>query len=389
MTTRRKRIIMAAVGVLLIAWIVVALRPTAVEVEIGTVSRGPVRVTVSAEGRTQVEEQYTLSAPSAGVVSRIALEQGDSVRSGTLVARLTPVPLDPSTRAQTQAQLSSAVALHQAAVTGAEEARQVLALARRNAERMRALHEAGGVSGQQLDEAELALANAERQAEAAASRARAAAGDVESIRALLAQGSGSARADAIAIRAPASGRVLRVHERSQRVVPAGTPLVDIGDPSRLDVVADVLSTDAVRVQPGQTMLLEDWGGPDTLRATVRTVGPGAFTRVSALGVEEQRVDVVGELRDPPPALGDGYRVTVRIIVWERATELRVPTAALFRRDDDWFVFRVEDEHARERPLRLGERGADWAQVLDGLAEGDRVVLYPSDRVADGTLVTGR
>ena len=389
MTTRRKRIIMAVAGVLLLAWIVYAMRPTPVEVEVGTVSRGAVTVTVSAEGRTQVEEQYTLSAPSAGVVSRIQLEQGDSVQSGTIVARLTPVPLDPSARAQTQAQLSAAVALQQAATTTTEEARQVLELARRTAERMRALHEAGGVSRQQLDEAELALANAERQSEAASARARAAAADVESIRALLAQGSGGVRADAITIRAPASGRVLRVHERSQRAVPAGTPLVDIGDPSRLDVVADVLSTDAVRVQPGQTVLLEDWGGLDTLRAEVRTVGPGAFTRISALGVEEQRVEVVGELRNPPPSLGDGYRVTARIVVWERPSELRVPTAALFRRDESWFVFRVVDDHARERAVRIGERGTEWAQVLEGLAEGDRVVLYPSDRVAEGTLVRAR
>ena len=389
MTTRRKRIIMAAVGILLLAWIVYAMRPTPLEVEAGSVSRGPVTVTVNAEGRTQVEEQFTLSAPSAGVISRIELEQGDSVLPGTIVARLTPVPLDPSTRAQTQAQLTSAVALHQAAVTASEEARQVLELGRRSAERMRALHDAGGVSRQQLDEAELALANAERQAEAAGARARAAAGDVASIRALLAQGSGNARADAIAIRAPASGRVLRVHERSQRAVPAGTPLVDIGDPSRLDVVADVLSNDAVRVQVGQTMLLEDWGGRDTLRAAVRTVGPGAFTRISALGVEEQRVEVVGELRDPPPSLGDGYRVTARIVVWERPAEMRVPTAALFRRDESWFVFRIEDDHAHERPVSVGERGTDWAQVLDGLAEGDRVVLYPSDRVVDGALVRAR
>jgi len=389
MTKRRKRIIMAAVGALLLVWLVFAMRPTPVEVEAGVVSRGPMRVTVDAEGETRVKEQYTVSAPSTGVISRIALQQGDSVRQGAIVARLTPVPLDASARAQTQAQLSAAIALHQAAETAAEEARQVLEQAQRTAERMRVLYEAGGTSRQELDQAELALSSARSSHDAARARTRAAAADVESIRALLSLGTDGGRTEALPIRAPVSGRILRVHERSQRTVPAGTPLVDIAQTSELEVVADVLSTDAVRVQPGQSMLIEDWGGADTLRATVRTVGPGAFTRISALGVEEQRVEVVGELRDPPPSLGDGYRVTARVVVWDRPTELRVPVAALFRRDQTWVVFRIEDDRARLRTLRIGERGAEWAQVLEGLEEGDRVVLYPSDQVVDDTPVSVR
>jgi len=389
MTKQRKRIIMAAIGALLLVWLVFAMRPTPVEVEAGVVSRGPMRVTVDAEGETRVKEQYTVSAPSTGVISRIALQQGDSVRQGAIVARLTPVPLDASARAQTQAQLSAAIALHQAAETAAEEARQVLEQAQRTAERMRVLYEAGGTSRQELDQAELALSSARSSHDAARARTRAAAADVESIRALLSLGTDGGRTEALPIRAPVSGRILRVHERSQRTVPAGTPLVDIAQTSELEVVADVLSTDAVRVQPGQSMLIEDWGGADTLRATVRTVGPGAFTRISALGVEEQRVEVVGELRDPPPSLGDGYRVTARVVVWDRPTELRVPVAALFRRDQTWVVFRIEDDRARLRTLRIGERGAEWAQVLEGLEEGDRVVLYPSDQVVDDTPVSVR
>jgi HlyD family secretion protein len=254
---------------------------------------------------------------------------------------------------------------------------------------MRVLYEAGGTSRQELDQAELALSSARSSHDAARARTRAAAADVESIRALLSLGTDGGRTEALPIRAPVSGRILRVHERSQRTVPAGTPLVDIAQTSELEVVADVLSTDAVRVQPGQSMLIEDWGGADTLRATVRTVGPGAFTRISALGVEEQRVEVVGELRDPPPSLGDGYRVTARVVVWDRPTELRVPVAALFRRDQTWVVFRIEDDRARLRTLRIGERGAEWAQVLEGLEEGDRVVLYPSDQVVDDTPVSVR
>ena len=389
MTKGRKRIITAAVGALLLVWIVVAMRPTPVEVDAGIVSRGAMRVTVDSEGETRVDEQYTVSAPSTGVISRIELRQGDSVRAGAIVARLTPVPLDPAARAQTQAQLSAAVAMNQAAETGAEEARRVLEQARRTAERIRVLYEAGGTSRQELDQAELALSSAQSGYDSARARARAAAADVESIRALLSLGVEGGRAEATPIRAPQGGRVLRVHERSQRTVPAGTPLIDIGDPSELEVVAEVLSTDAVRVHAGQTMLIEDWGGPDTLRAAVRTVGPGAVPRITALGVEEQRVEVVGELRNPPAALGDGYRVTARIIVWERPTELRVPVAALFRRDEAWAVFRIEDDRARLRSVRIGERGAEWAQVLEGLAEGDLIVLYPSDRVVEGAPVNAR
>ena len=389
MTKRRKRVIMALVGVVLLVWIVFALRPTPVEVEAGFVSLGQMRVTVDAEGETQVEEQYTVSAPSTGVISRITLEQGDGVRQGDVIARLTPVPLDPSARAQAQAQLTAARALHQAAETSAEEARRVLEQTERTTQRMRVLYEAGGTSRQELDQAELALSTAQSSYEAAQARARAAAADVESIRAMLALGTDDGRTDALVIRAPASGRVLRVYEQSRRTAQAGTPIIDIAQTSELEVVADVLSTDAVRVEPGQTMLIEDWGGLDTLRATVKTVGPGAFTRISALGVEEQRVEVIGELRNAPAALGDGYRVTARVIVWDRPTGLRVPVAALFRRDDEWAVFRIEDDRARLRTVRIGERGAEWAQVLEGLEDGDRVVLYPSDQVTNDALVEVR
>jgi HlyD family secretion protein len=235
----------------------------------------------------------------------------------------------------------------------------------------------------------LELASAQRRHEAALARARAAAADVQALRSTLALGTGVGQSQAVQIRAPAIGRVLRVHEPSQRAVQPGTPLIDIGDQSGLEVVAEVLSTDAIRIRPGQTMLLEGWGGPDTLRATVRTVGPGAFTRISALGVEEQRVEVVGILSSSPAALGDGYSVTARIVVWQGTNELRVAVAALFRREDTWMVFRIEDDRSRIRPLRVGERGTEWAQVLDGLAEGENVVLYPSDRVVDGTLVRKR
>jgi HlyD family secretion protein len=185
---------------------------------------------------------------------------------------------------------------------------------------------------------------------------------------------------------PINGRVLRVLEESQRIVPAGLPLLVVGDPSRLEIVVDVLSTDAVRIRPGATLFVEDWGGEQALEARVRRVEPSGFTKTSALGVEEQRVNVIADLLEPAPGLGDGYRVEARIVVWEADNVLRVPASALFRQGQRWSVFVLDAGRARLRAVDVGERGTLQVQVLGGLSEGERVVVHPSDRVADGVRV---
>ena len=193
-------------------------------------------------------------------------------------------------------------------------------------------------------------------------------------------------APCIDVRSPVAGHVLRVHEESERIVAAGTPLLEVGDPGDIEVVVDVLSADAVRIRPGAPVAIEDWGGEQPLEARVRLVEPSGFTKVSALGVEEQRVNVVADFVDGPGALGDGYRVEARVVVWEAPDVVRVPGSALFRRGDAWHVFVVERGTARLRRVEVGHRGSFEAELLAGLEPGERVVLHPSDRVQDGVRV---
>jgi HlyD family secretion protein len=190
----------------------------------------------------------------------------------------------------------------------------------------------------------------------------------------------------VPVEAPSAGRVLRVPDESERVVAAGTPLIEIGDAAGMEAVADVLSEDAVRIHPGDPMLIVEWGGDRPLHGRVRVVEPDAFTKVSSLGVEEQRVHVVGDLLDPPPTLGAGYRIVAEVVTWEGRGVLSVPTGALFQRDGAWRLFVVEDGRAALRTVRIGHRGTERAEVLQGLRAGDRVVMFPSDRVRDGVRV---
>jgi HlyD family secretion protein len=191
------------------------------------------------------------------------------------------------------------------------------------------------------------------------------------------------------VRAPIAGRVLRLHEESERIVPAGAPLVELGDPREIEIVVDVLSADAVKIEAGAPLWIEDWGGGQPLRASVRRVEPSGFTKVSALGVEEQRVNVIADFAEAPDGLGDGYRVEARIVVWHADDVLRVPASALFRSGEGWAVFVAEGGRSRRREVEVGARGPFEAEVEAGLAEGDAVVLHPSDRLADGVRIQGR
>jgi HlyD family secretion protein len=387
----------AALGLAGLAWLV--FRPAPLRVETGRVDRGELRVTVDEEGETRVLERYVVAAPTTGHLLRITLDEGDAVEAGAVVARIEPVPLDPRDRAAAEARLEAAQASKRAADARVGQARAALEQARRTARRAERLFATGTLSEEAREEAELARTSAEREHEAALFAADAADHEVQAARAALIAAAGdAARAAAdgdpracapnpcVEVRSPVAGRVLRVHEESDRIVAAGTPLLDLGDPSALEIVVDVLSTDAVRIEPGAPMGVEEWGGGRPLRAEVRRVEPSAFTKVSALGVEEQRVNVIGRLLEPAPSLGDGYRIEARIVVWEAPDVLRVPASALFRAGDDWAVFRVEDGVARRLPVEVGERSRATAEVRGGLAEGDAVVLHPSDRLSDGARV---
>jgi HlyD family secretion protein len=400
--TRRNALVAAGALVLaLLAWAV--FRPEAVRVEAAEVTRGPLRVTVDEEGETRVRERYVVAAPTTGRLLRIALDEGDRVEAGDLVARIAAVPLDPRDRAAAQARLEAAEARKSEADVRVGLARSTLDQSRRSAERAERLRAAGTLSAEALEEAQLALTRARREADAARESASAAAHEVEVARAALiaARTGASAASDpapdptadpgcatgpCIEVRAPVAGSVLRVLEESERIVLAGAPLVEIGDPARLEIVVDVLSTDAVRIRPGADVWIEQWGGDRPLRAKVRRIEPSAFTKVSALGVEEQRVNVLADLLEGAEGLGDGYRVEARIVVWESPEVLRVPASALFRAGEAWAVFAVENGRARQREIELGERGSAQAEVRGHLVEGERVILHPSDRLADGARV---
>ncbi len=376
----------ALVGVLLL-WLVA--RPSAVPVDIATATPGPLRVTIDEEARTRVRDRYVVTAPIAGIVARIAVEPGDAVPRGGVVARMTAMPLDPRGRAQAVARLSGAGDARRAAEAAVAQAREALAQTRRDRERAVQLARQNLTSPEERERAELAEALAAKELEAAEFRARAAAHDVEAARAALLAADASGAAAVLALRSPVAGVVLRVPERSERAVPAGEPLLEVGNCGDLEVVADLLSSDAVRVRPGALMLVEDWGGDSALTARVRRVEPGGFTKISALGVEEQRVHVVADLGTCPAALGDAYRVEARIVLWEADSVLKVPATALFRSGDAWAVFAVGGGRARERVVGVGHRNAFEAEIVDGLAAGAVVVRHPGDRVRDGVRVAPR
>jgi HlyD family secretion protein len=321
----------------------------------------------------------------------VRLRAGDSVRSGELVAFLEPAPLDTRLRRQAAAAVDAAEdARHAADATAAaaEAALQQAVLGRLRAE---SLAVQGHISPAQREDAELLEATRRRETEAARARAEAAAHEVERARAALlaASESSSPRQGRTALYAPVAGRVLRILEESERVVPAGTALLELGDPTRLEVVADLLSTDAVKVKPGDTVLVEQWGGGQPLRARVRTIEPSGFTKISALGVEEQRVNVVSDLVDPPGPLGDRYRVEVRVVLWGAPAVLKVPLSALVRDGDEWSVYVVSGGRARPRRITLGHRGAFEVEVISGLQAGEPLIRYPSELIRDGVRVKGR
>jgi len=393
---RRLGALAAVAAALLGGWWL--LRSPALPVEVAEVSRGPLRVTVDEEGQTRVRRRYVVAAPTAGRLLRIELDEGDAVAAGGLVARLEPAPLDPRDEATAEARLRAARAQKSASDARVALAEAALRQAERDSERAERLREAGAKSDEALELARLKRTEAVQDLEAARFAADAAVHEVEAAQAvLIAARSPRPRVAAnrapceepgscIAVRSPVAGSVLRVHEESERIVAAGTPLLEVGDPRDVEIVVDVLSADAVKIAAGAPVVIEDWGGERPLEGRVRLVEPSGFTKVSALGVEEQRVNVVADFVDGPGALGDGYRVEARVVVWEAPDVVRVPGSALFRRGDAWHVFVVERRTARLRPVEVGHRGTFEAELVAGLEPGERVVLHPSDRVQNGVRV---
>lgn len=377
-----------------------AFRPRAVIVDLVTVDRGELVITVNDEGETRVHDVYVLSAPVAGHLRRVELHAGDPVAAlETVVAEVQPIDpafLDPRSEAQARADIRAAQSAMELAEAQVEQARAELEFAEREHNRANRLIKDGTISQRDLDTAE----RNKRMTTAALATAIAAldvrAYELERARAALVSPSqttaGSEDCDCIAIRSPVHGRILRILQQSERVVAAGSPLIEIGNPRDLEIVVDLLSPDAVKVEPGQRVIIERWGGDAPLAGRVRLVEPFGFTKISALGIEEQRVNVVIDLMSDESEwqrLAHGYQVDVRIVLWESDNTVILPLLALFRDGPDWAIFVESAGRAELRKVEIGRRNSLDAEVLGGVEEGERVVLYPGGRVSAGARIEER
>lgn len=364
------------------------LRPQPIHVSTATVTRGSLTATVSAEGRTRVRDHFVVSAPVDGQLERVMVQAGDAVAANDAVASIRPAasrPLDPRSRAEAGAAATAAKAAVARAEATEQEARVALEHAESLLETTRKLAESGSVAGEELTHRGHEAGIRRRALEAATAATVQARAELARAQAIL--GAGSEAAQTTIVRSPATGKILRVPRESAGPIAAGTPLLEVGDLRRLEVTADLLSNDAAGLLPGASATITGWGGPKPLGATVRRIEPAAFTKVSALGLEEQRVHVILDLQEPPPpSLGHDYRVDVATVVWEGKDVLRVPSTALFRAGDRWAVFRVVDLRARKTLIEVGATDGTASVVTNGLAEGDEVITQPSDAIDDGTRI---
>ena len=380
-----------------LAWL---FRPQPVSVDLATVVRGPLQVSVSDDGETRVRDMFVVSAPLAGHMRRIELEAGDSVAAGeTIVARIEPSDpsfLDRRSEAEVRAGIraSEAARVHAAAELRRAQAERDFAVT--ELKRYEGLAASRTISQNDLESARRRARTAEAAVDEAVAGLRVSESELEQAKARLMapgrNGDRSADCDCVTVKSPVSGRVLQVLAESEGIVASGAPLVEIGDPGKLEIVTDLLSTDAVKVRTGQRALIEGWGGDHALEGVVRRVEPYGFTKISALGVEEQRVKVVIDLAEPAERwrhLGHGYRVEPRIVLWESKDVLKVPLSSMFRQGGEWAVFVSRDGRARLQTVTIGNMNGIDAEVLKGVAAGDAVVVHPSDRVSDGARIEQR
>ena len=382
-TWGRITIIILSFGVIYL--IVSTMIPSPVKVEVAIAGRGPLRVTIDEEGEARAHDRFVVAAPVAGRLQRVELHDGDAVGNGQVVAAIHPLPIDVKEQTELTSRVQAAEALKREAEERVRHAQEDYEQARRERGRMESLAKDGIISAQSLEQYRNAEVTSRNEVEAARARVQAAAAEIEVARSgLVAIDPRGARV--VQLRSPVAGRVLRVVEKSERVVTQGMPLIIIGDPRKLEVIVDVLSTDAVKVRAGMPVLLENWGGESPIRARVRVVESAAFTKVSALGIEEQRANIVCDFIDPSGPLGDGYRVEARVVIWESGDVLKVPTNALFRHGDGWAVFVIDSGKAKIRDVEVGHRSQFEAEILGGLPEGTQVILHPTNQIEDGRRV---
>jgi HlyD family secretion protein len=392
-----RRFIPYVIGAGLLVAIISGLRPRPLEVEVARVTTGPLEVTVLEEGKTRIRHRYVISPPIAGYLNRVPLRAGDRLVAGiTVLATLQAQPanfLDPRARAQAEARLKATEAATQRAESELERVNASLALALKEKERANNLKTTGAISTKDWDTAETQVAMLTREQHSAEFAIRVTEFERAQAQAALVQTENPAEsAEPLVMVAPVNGYVLNVFEESARLVTAGQPIMEVGDPTDLEAEIELLSSDAVGVQPGAEVSIEQWGGDEPLRGKVTLVEPGGYTKISALGVEEQRVKVRVDFVEPPPPthpLGDRFRVEARILTWRGDKVLQVPTGALFRRGNDWMTFVVDGDQARLTKVEIAHTNGVAAEIRSGLRQGQTVILHPPDAVADGVAMQPR
>jgi HlyD family secretion protein len=433
-----KPVLYTLLGGSLCAGLVWAFRPIPIPVDTAIVEQGELQVTVNAEGKTRIRDRFTIAAPINGYLDRLQWDEGDWVQSGTVVARIDPIAMSSEVNkalsqiAEWRAQRSGvatqrpkAASLEQAqlriqaaqesqrqATAKVAQAQAMLAQAKRDRQRTQELAQAGAIPRQNRETAELTETTRTKELETAILSEKTAVAEVDVARAALnilqqektdpdyllkvydariASVEASLQklrdeAGRTDIRSPASGRILRIHQKSSQFTTAGTPLLELGNPKQLELIVDVLSTDAERIRPGDRIFVDRGIESKPHQAKVKRIEPSAFTKISALGVEEQRVNVIGEFIDPPTSLGDAYRVETRTVVWQTDHTLKVPLSALFRCKQQWCVFGVRAGKAAQHRVEIGQRSDREAQIKRGLTQGAQVILHPTEQITEGTWV---
>ena len=396
LVTLRKHPIIAFIIVLTIGLLTWGFWPQPVLVETVSAKHAPLTVTIEEEGRTRVIDRYVISAPVNGVACRVQMNVGDTVEQDQVLLGITPLEsqvLDPRSRAQAKAKVAAAESALRAAKEQAGAAAEAEQLAATELKRLQPLLDKGAISRDVYDKAVTEANTTAATRRSANFTVEVARYELEAARTILqysaATNSGNP-AERVSVRSPITGKILKIAHECEGPVGTGDPLLEVGDPSALEIEVDVLSADAVKIKPGMTVMFDRWGGEQPLAGIVRTVEPVAFTKVSALGVEEQRVLIISDFTSPAEqwqSLGDGYRVEARFILWHEDNVLQVPASSLFRFNNGWAVFVVDANRASRRPVKVGQRNGLIAQILEGIKPGELVINHPSDEVEDGVNVT--
>jgi len=390
----RKHPLITAIAVLIVGLLIWGFWPQPVFVEVFEAKRAPLTITIEEEGRTRVVDRYVISAPVDGVACRQHLNVGDEVKQGQLLLGITPLEsqvLDPRSRAQKKSQVAAAESSLHAAEQQAEAAEAAAKLAVIEHKRLLPLVDKGVISTDAYDKAHTQVQTTAAAQRSAVFQIEVARYELQAAKTVLEYTAASRGepAERLPVVSPVTGRVLKVVRECEGPVRTGDMLLEIGDPNVLEVEVDVLSADAVKIKSGMKVLFDRWGGDAPLEGIVRIIEPVGFTKISALGVEEQRVLIISDLTSPTEEwqrVGDGYRVEARFILWHEDDVLQVPASSLFRYQQGWAVFVVENNHVKRREVNVGQRNGLVAQILEGVSEGEAVVNHPSDDVEEGRRV---